>query len=140
MLAGQIIYRQRGTSWHAGPNCGIGRDHTIFATAPGYIHYFYTTPTPPPAKKAPKPSTPVKLPIQKAELQTFTAKELTTKPHPSSKKKVRRYIAVTPNPLTTFPRPRGAPRERRFEKIDAAILKTHINLLKQSTEDQSTSL
>lgn len=133
MLAGQIIYRQRGTSWHAGPNCGIGRDHTIFATAPGYIHYFYTEPVAP-ERKAPKPQTPVKMPIGKLEQATYKAKELTVKPHPSSKKKVRRYIAVSPNPLTTFPRPPGSPRERRFEKIDATMLQMHIDHLKNNDD------
>lgn len=139
MLAGQIIFRQRGTSWHAGPNCGMGRDHTIFATAPGYIHYFYTEVTPS-EPKAPKAQPPVKMPIQKLEQATFKAKELTTKPHPASKKKVRRYIAVSPNPLTTFPRPPGAPRERRFDKIDSAMLQMHIDAVKQNPQDPSIPL
>ena len=29
--AGSIIVRQRGTKFHAGPNVGVGRDHTLFA-------------------------------------------------------------------------------------------------------------
>ena len=33
--AGNIIVRQRGTKFHAGNNVGIGRDHTLFATAEG---------------------------------------------------------------------------------------------------------
>ncbi|HJN92381.1 MAG TPA: 50S ribosomal protein L27, partial [Dehalococcoidia bacterium] len=32
---GNIIVRQRGTRFHAGPNVGIGRDHTLFALADG---------------------------------------------------------------------------------------------------------
>lgn len=35
-----IIYRQRGTVWYPGENCGIGRDHTIFAMAPGFVRYY----------------------------------------------------------------------------------------------------
>ena len=35
-----IIYRQRGTVWYAGENAGMGRDHTIFAMAPGYVRYY----------------------------------------------------------------------------------------------------
>jgi len=35
--AGNIIVRQRGTHFHAGPNTGLGRDHTIFATADGRV-------------------------------------------------------------------------------------------------------
>ena len=37
--AGNIIVRQRGTQFHAGTNVGIGRDHTIFATAAGLVKF-----------------------------------------------------------------------------------------------------
>jgi len=37
VLAGNIIVRQRGTQFHPGVNVGIGRDHTIFATAEGQV-------------------------------------------------------------------------------------------------------
>ena len=37
--AGSIIVRQRGTKFHAGPNVGIGRDHTLFALADGEVNY-----------------------------------------------------------------------------------------------------
>ncbi|KAI1422521.1 ribosomal L27 protein-domain-containing protein [Xylaria sp. FL1777] len=40
VITGNIIYKQRGTIWHAGENCGIGRDHTIFALASGYVKYY----------------------------------------------------------------------------------------------------
>ena len=36
-VAGNIIVRQRGTKFHAGDNVGMGRDHTLFATADGKI-------------------------------------------------------------------------------------------------------
>lgn len=50
MIPGQIIYRQRGTLWHAGENVGLGRDHTIFALQPGYVKY-YRNPTLNPKKR-----------------------------------------------------------------------------------------
>ncbi len=34
---GNIIVRQRGTQFHAGINVGMGKDHTLFATAPGKV-------------------------------------------------------------------------------------------------------
>lgn len=37
--AGNIIVRQRGTKYHAGNNVGIGRDHTLFATADGRVKF-----------------------------------------------------------------------------------------------------
>lgn len=37
---GQIIMRQRGTKFYPGENVGIGRDHTIFATEPGWVRYY----------------------------------------------------------------------------------------------------
>jgi large subunit ribosomal protein L27 len=35
--AGNIIIRQRGTQYHPGENVGLGRDHTLFATAAGRV-------------------------------------------------------------------------------------------------------
>ena len=37
--AGSIIYRQRGTKIYPGTNCGMGKDHTIFALIDGYVKY-----------------------------------------------------------------------------------------------------
>ena len=37
--AGSIIVRQRGTRIHAGPNVGVGRDHTLFALVEGTVSY-----------------------------------------------------------------------------------------------------
>lgn len=37
VLAGNILVRQRGTKFHAGNNVGMGRDHTLFATAEGRV-------------------------------------------------------------------------------------------------------
>jgi large subunit ribosomal protein L27 len=38
-VAGNIIVRQRGTKFRAGPGTMIGRDHTIFANRPGTIAF-----------------------------------------------------------------------------------------------------
>ena len=37
--AGNIIVRQRGTKFHAGPNVGVGKDHTLFALADGKVRF-----------------------------------------------------------------------------------------------------
>ena len=39
VLAGNIIVRQRGTQFHPGKNVGLGRDHTLFATADGVVSF-----------------------------------------------------------------------------------------------------
>ena len=39
VLAGNIIVRQRGTKFHAGPNVGCGKDHTLFAKADGKVEF-----------------------------------------------------------------------------------------------------
>ena len=39
VLAGNIIVRQRGTKVHPGANVGMGKDHTLFATAPGTVEF-----------------------------------------------------------------------------------------------------
>jgi len=40
VISGNIIVRQRGTKVHPGKNVGIGRDHTLFATAEGKVEFF----------------------------------------------------------------------------------------------------
>ena len=37
--AGNIIIRQRGTTYHPGKNVGIGRDFTIFALTDGVVEF-----------------------------------------------------------------------------------------------------
>ena len=39
VIPGNIIIRQRGTQWHPGANVGIGKDHTLFALAPGKVSF-----------------------------------------------------------------------------------------------------
>jgi len=39
VLAGNILVRQRGTKFFPGDNVGIGRDHTLFATAHGEVKF-----------------------------------------------------------------------------------------------------
>ena len=41
--SGTIIVRQRGTRIEPGTNVDVGRDHTLFATADGYIKFEYRT-------------------------------------------------------------------------------------------------
>ncbi len=38
-LAGNIIVRQRGTTYHPGKNVGVGRDFTIFAMTDGVVEF-----------------------------------------------------------------------------------------------------
>jgi large subunit ribosomal protein L27 len=39
VVAGNIIVRQRGTRFNPGTNVGVGRDHTLFATANGTVNF-----------------------------------------------------------------------------------------------------
>ena len=36
---GTILVRQRGTKFNAGPNVGMGRDHTLFAKVAGIVAF-----------------------------------------------------------------------------------------------------
>ena len=40
VLAGNILVRQRGTKFHAGPNVGTGSDYTLFAKENGLVRFF----------------------------------------------------------------------------------------------------
>lgn len=37
--AGNIIVRQRGSTFHAGKNVGVGRDYTLFALVDGKVSF-----------------------------------------------------------------------------------------------------
>ena len=41
--AGTIIVRQRGSTFHPGPNVGMGRDYTLFATLDGRVKFDHET-------------------------------------------------------------------------------------------------
>jgi large subunit ribosomal protein L27 len=43
VLAGTIIVRQRGSTFHPGANVGMGRDYTLFATADGHVRFTHET-------------------------------------------------------------------------------------------------
>lgn len=46
VLCGNIIVRQKGTKFHAGPNVKMGRDFTLFALVPGTVKFsFYNKST-----------------------------------------------------------------------------------------------
>ena len=39
VLSGNILVRQRGTTFYPGDNVGMGRDHTLFATITGAVKF-----------------------------------------------------------------------------------------------------
>ena len=39
VVAGNILVRQRGTSFHPGENVGLGRDYTLFALTDGNVKF-----------------------------------------------------------------------------------------------------
>ena len=39
VIPGNIIIRQRGTTWHPGVNVGMGKDHTLFALEAGAVAF-----------------------------------------------------------------------------------------------------
>lgn len=36
---GTILVRQHGTKWRPGQNVGLAKDHTLFATADGFVRF-----------------------------------------------------------------------------------------------------
>ncbi len=41
VIAGNILVRQRGTTFHPGTNVGMGRDYTLFALTDGVVRFRY---------------------------------------------------------------------------------------------------
>lgn len=52
--AGEVLVRQRGTRIAAGRNVGVGKDHTLFATAEGTVSFRTSRKTRFNGKTAPK--------------------------------------------------------------------------------------
>ncbi|KDQ60771.1 hypothetical protein JAAARDRAFT_190919 [Jaapia argillacea MUCL 33604] len=40
VIPGNIIVRQRGTQFHPGQHVKMGRDHTLYATVPGFVRFY----------------------------------------------------------------------------------------------------
>jgi large subunit ribosomal protein L27 len=41
VVSGNILVRQRGTQFFPGLNVGMGKDHTLFATAAGQVKFLH---------------------------------------------------------------------------------------------------
>ncbi|HEU5047960.1 MAG TPA: 50S ribosomal protein L27 [Rickettsiales bacterium] len=41
VVSGNILVRQRGTKFYPGKNVGLGKDHTLFATATGKVEFHH---------------------------------------------------------------------------------------------------
>ncbi|MBL0942425.1 MAG: 50S ribosomal protein L27 [Alphaproteobacteria bacterium] len=41
VVSGNILVRQRGTQFFPGLNVGMGKDHTLFATADGQVKFLH---------------------------------------------------------------------------------------------------
>ena len=39
VISGNIIVRQRGTTYHPGKNVGVGKDYTLFALSDGVVEF-----------------------------------------------------------------------------------------------------
>jgi large subunit ribosomal protein L27 len=39
VTTGNILVRQRGTTYNAGPNVGVGKDYTLFALVDGHVEF-----------------------------------------------------------------------------------------------------
>ncbi|KAL8680363.1 MAG: hypothetical protein Q9186_003442 [Xanthomendoza sp. 1 TL-2023] len=96
VVPGNIIFRQRGTLWYPGENCGMGRDHTIFAKEKGYV-VFYRDPE--------QLSVGVGAPGYGGEGGVVGKRKVREK---------RRYIGVVLERGQTLPRGRGEKRVRRL--------------------------
>lgn len=99
VLPGQIIVRQRGSEIHAGQHIGKGRDHTLFATEPGYVK-FYTSSLP--------------FPHRAEDLAAQAAKDA-ARPDVNMPRGVRQFVGIVRNKEDALPRDeRAVGRERRF--------------------------
>lgn len=135
MKAGEILVRQRGTEWHPGENVRMGRDHTLYATVPGYVRYY--RPNMPPADSTQLP--PQSLPLRTPGASTVrAANPEAVKPHPSSRKRERRYVGVVLSRDEQLPRAQGDVRPRLFASVDLNALEREKQILREGGEPLAT--
>lgn len=131
---GNIIVRQRGTSWHPGEHVRMGRDHTLYATAPGFVRFYKPQNVSDGIQKVP-PAPMGNLPLRPLPRHTVHAlAPESVRPHPSSNKRQRRYVGVVLHRDEKLPRPPSQPRSRLFDKVDLNALEREKDLLRQGYE------
>ncbi|WFD29018.1 54S ribosomal protein L2 mitochondrial [Malassezia sp. CBS 17886] len=130
---GDIIVRQRGTSWHPGENVSMGRDHTLYATVPGFVKFYKPPPLPERGAQrlAPLGGLPLRR-LQPTEIQPPCPEAV--RPHPSSSRPERRYVGVVLSRDAVLPAPRGKPRARLFAKVDLNAIEREKELRRQGVE------
>ena len=90
VVPGTIIFRQRGTLWFPGENCGMGRDRSIYAKEKGYVTFY----------KAPWNGI------------GYGGRGRIKGDVPG--KDFKKFIGIVIKQGDTLPRPEGAPRSRRL--------------------------
>lgn len=132
VIPGNIIVRQRGTEWHPGEHVHMGRDHTLHAAVPGFVRFYKPLPRGPPKPAMPSMNG---LPLRLSERRTVHAPSPeSARPHPSSRKRERRYVGVVLHPHEQLPRDPSQPRSRLFDKIDLRALEREKELIRQGYE------
>ncbi|PWN50729.1 hypothetical protein IE53DRAFT_386963 [Violaceomyces palustris] len=151
---GTILLRQRGSSWHPGPNVKMGKDHTLYASAPGYVRFFEVASSPESTTTTTTTTTSSSftddfqadakvipsLAIKPFQTKEYLPQRLTNRTHPSSTKRSRRYIGISFDPL--HEREGGIKTEtfsllssqRRFGKIDLEALRRQIDEVRLERE------
>ncbi|WFD34371.1 54S ribosomal protein L2 mitochondrial [Malassezia cuniculi] len=129
--AGEILVRQRGTEWHPGENVRMGRDHTLFATVPGYVRFYRAKfDALEDDKQAPQTQA-VRAP---GTTTIRAANPEAVKPHPSSRKRERRYVGVVLSRDEQLPRAQGDVRPRLFAGIDLNAFEREKEILRRGGE------
>lgn len=98
ILPGQIIIRQRGSTFHPGQHVRMGIDRTLYATEPGYVKY-YTHNLPFPHRSS------ISSISSSSSLASPAASESTM--IDINESNGEEYVSVNPLPLPPVKKPRG---------------------------------
>ena len=111
----------------------MGRDHTLYAKVPGYVRFYEPSEAlSTVARSPPAPQTlPLKAP-QRHEVRPLSTEAV--RPHPSSRRRTRRYVGVVLRQDAKLPRAQEAPRARLFDRIDLNELEREKNLRRSGIE------
>ena len=109
----------------------MGRDHTLYATVPGFVRY-YKPHIPPPAATTQGAQT---LALRAPGTSTVrAANPEAVRPHPASRKRERRYVGVVLSRDEQLPRAQGDVQPRLFYGIDLNAFEREKQILRAGGE------
>jgi large subunit ribosomal protein L27 len=116
ILPGQIIIRQRGSTFHPGQHVRMGIDRTLYATEPGYVKYYtHNLPFPHRSSISSFESASTMIDINESNKEEYVSVNPLPLPPVKKPRSLRQYVGIVRDKEDRLPRDeRVDGRDRRF--------------------------